>query len=382
MPHVVVAPDKFKGSLSAPEVARALAAGLREGDSSLEVTALPVADGGEGTVAAAVAAGAIPHTHVVAGPTGRPVTAEFAMLGTTAVVELAQASGLARLEDGRLAPMDADSSGTGELIRAALDRGATEVILAVGGSACTDGGTGMLTALGARFLDASGRPVPPGGRGLQAIATADLSGLDARLPATPVTLASDVTNPLLGPDGAAAVYGPQKGADPAQVAELDAGLRRLTTVLAGALGDVVLRRADSPGAGAAGGVGFAALAVLGAARRPGIELVLELVGADAVLASADLVITGEGRLDAQTLQGKAPAGVLAAAHRHGVPVVGVTGSCDLSPTEIRTAGLLDVRTLREREPDLDRCVAGAEPLLRAVGRDLARHHAESGRWDR
>ena len=380
MPHVVVAPDKFKGSLAAPAVAGALVAGLREGDPSLELTALPVADGGDGTVAAAVAAGATSHRAVVAGPTGQPVAAEFAMLGATAVVELAQASGLVRLPEGRLAPMDADSRGTGELVRAALDLGATEVILAVGGSACTDGGTGMLTALGARFLDGSGRPVPPGGGGLRAIASADLTGLDPRLARTPVTLASDVTNPLLGPDGAAAVYGPQKGAGPAQVARLDCGLRHLTTVLAASLGDVVLRQAEAPGAGAAGGVGFAALAVLGAARRPGIELVLDLVGADAVLARADLVITGEGRLDAQTLSGKAPAGVLAAALRHGVPVIGVTGSCDLGPEEIRAAGLLAVHTLAGREPDLARCLAEPEPLLRAIGRDLARSHARSGRW--
>jgi glycerate kinase len=292
MPHVVVAPDKFKGSLSAPAVAQALVAGLREGDPTLELTSLPVADGGEGTVAAAVAAGATSHRQVVAGPTGEPVAAEFAMLGTTAVVELAQASGLVHLRDDRPAPMEADSSGTGELIRAALDLGATELILAVGGSACTDGGTGMLTALGARFLDVSGRPVPSGGRGLQAIASVELTGLDARLAGTSITLASDVTNPLTGPDGAAAVYGPQKGAEPAQVAELDTGLRHLATVLAGTLGDAVLQHAAAPGAGAAGGVGFAALAVLAATRRPGIELVLELVGADAVLARADLVITG------------------------------------------------------------------------------------------
>jgi glycerate kinase len=382
MPHVVVAPDKFKGSLSAPAVAEALIAGLREGDPTLELTSLPVADGGEGTVAAAVAAGATSHSHVVAGPTGQLVPAEFAMLGTTAVVELAQASGLTRLQDDRPAPMEADSCGTGELIRAALDLGATEVILAVGGSACTDGGTGMLTALGARFLDASGRPVPSGGRGLQTIASAELTGLDARLAGTPVTLASDVTNPLLGPDGAAAVYGPQKGAGPAQVAQLDTGLRRLTAALAGTLGDGVLQHAAAAGAGAAGGVGFAALAVLAATRWPGIELVLELIGADAVLARADLVITGEGRLDAQTLSGKAPAGVLEAARRHGVPVVGVTGSCDLSPAEIGEAGLLDVVTLREREPDLARCLAEAEPLLRAIGRQLARHRAQSGRWTR
>lgn len=380
MSTILVATDKFKGSLSAREVADAIADGLHAGDPELRIVTLPIADGGEGTVAAAVAAGATPHHLRVAGPVGRPVNAELALLRGTAVVELAQGSGLTKLPPGVLAPMEADSFGTGQLVRAALDLRATQIVLGVGGSACTDGGAGMLTALGARFVDRNGMPVCAGGRGLRDIASVDLSQLDRRLAVTPLTLASDVSSPLLGPNGAATVYGPQKGADTAQVRELDSGLQHLVAVLTEAMGPQVPSHALSPGAGSAGGVGFAALAVLHARRRPGIDLVLEMVNAMTALSEADLVVTGEGRVDSQTLEGKAPAGILRAATRHRTPVLAVTGACDLSAAHIAAMGLIDVLSLKDREPDLDRCVAEAPALLRATGEELARYHLRTGRW--
>jgi len=378
--RVLVAPDKFKGSLTARQVADAVARGLTTGDPSLRVATLPVADGGDGTVAAALAAGATAHPVRVTGPTGEPVDAEVALLGGTAIVELAQASGLALLPGGVLAPLTAQSTGTGELIRAALDLGPEAIVVGVGGSAATDGGTGMLTALGACFLDADGRPVGAGGGALGGIASVDLSGLDPRLSSVPITLASDVTNPLLGPTGAAAVYGPQKGADAAQIAALDAGLAHLVDVVEAALG--MRDTARAPGAGAAGGVGWAALTLLGATFRPGIDLVLDLVGADRAFAGVDLVITGEGRLDDQTLDGKAPAGVLRTAAAHGVPVLAVAGSCALSPAEASGAGLIDVRCLSELEPDPATSIARAGSLLEHLATDLARQHAATGRWQR
>ncbi|MEK6439308.1 glycerate kinase [Pseudonocardia sp. T1-2H] len=358
--HVLVAPDKFKGSLTAPEVAAHLAAGLREaGHRAVE---LPVADGGEGTLDAALAAGFRRRPVTVTGPTGKPVDAAIALRDGTAVVELAAASGLALLPDGP-EPMRASSRGTGELVAAALDAGARQIVLGVGGSAGTDGGAGLLSALGARITDASGHELPDGGAALAHADAVDLGGLDPRLGDVGIVLASDVDNPLLGPAGAAAVYGPQKGARPEDVVLLDAALARFA-------GLVAPDGATLPGAGAAGGVGFAALTVLGARRRRGIEVVLELTGFAERLAGAALVVTGEGALDAQTLRGKAPAGVAAAARQSGVPVVAVCGRCELGPAELAGAGIREVHALVEREPDPARCLAEAGPLLREVGRSL------------
>ena len=232
--------------------------------------------------------------------------------------------------------MAASSSGAGEVLRAALEAGARRIIFGVGGSASTDGGSGLLQALGARVLDARGEPARPGGAGLRDVATLDLSGLHPKLRAAEVILAADVDNPLTGPDGAAEVYGPQKGASPAEVARLDEGLRHWAAVVAAATGTDWSR---APGAGAAGGVGFAVLAVLGAVRRPGVELVLDLAGFGDALDGADLVITGEGSLDAQSLAGKAPVGVARAAARRGVPVIAVAGRSMLTATELATAGI-------------------------------------------
>ena len=376
--RVVVAPDKFKGSLSAPDVAQALAEGLRSALPALEVVEAPVADGGEGTLDAAVAAGFLPVRVEVAGPTGQPLSSLLTVRGRTAVVEMAAASGLAVLPGGVRAPLTATSLGTGQLVRAALDRGCTEVVLAVGGSACTDGGAGLLVALGARLLDRDGRELGHGGGALLQLDRVDLSGLDSRLRDVRVVLASDVDNPLLGPDGAAAVYGPQKGADPDQVALLERGLQVWVEALGRALGPRAAVLAEQPGAGAAGGVGYAALVALDAVRRSGISVVLELVGFAGHVNSAALVITGEGSLDAQTLHGKAPAGVAAAARAAGVPVVAVAGQVSLGPDELRPAGIEAAYALTDLEPDPERCMRDARALLVRLGSSIAHDRLAAG----
>jgi glycerate kinase len=365
--HIVIAPDKFKGSLTAREVADRVAAGIAAVNPDVPVVRVPVADGGDGTVDAALAAGYERVDLRAEGPTGEPVDTAFAVRGETAVVEMASVSGLRLLPPERLAPRTASSYGTGEVVRAALDRGATTVVLGIGGSASTDGGAGLVQALGARLLDADGRELPRGGAALADLDRIDLSGLHSRLAQTHVVVASDVDNPLLGPNGAAAVYGPQKGATPDDVAFLDRALARWADVVEAAVGRPAR---DRPGAGAAGGVGFAAMAALGGELRPGIGLVLELVRFAEHLPGAGLVITGEGSLDEQTLSGKAPAGVAAAAR--GVPVVAVAGRVVLPPERLRDAGIEAAYALTDIEPDVQRCVAEAGPLLERLARRLAK----------
>jgi glycerate 2-kinase len=383
--RIVVAPDKFKGSLPAAGVAAAVAAGLRSVAGDAEIITLPVADGGDGTVDAAVAAGFERVPVDAAGAEGEPVRASYARRGEVAVIEMAGVCGLARLPRGRLVPLTASSFGAGEVVRVALEAGARQVVLGVGGSASTDGGAGLLQALGARVLDGRGEPLGreaggrrmAGGADLGAVATLDLAGLIPAARSAEFILAADVDNPLTGPNGAAAVYGPQKGASPAEVALLDAGLRRWGAVVAGAVGQ---DWSQEPGSGAAGGVGFAALAVLGARMRPGIELVLELTGLESRLAGADLVITGEGSLDQQSLAGKAPVGVARAAARHGIPVVAVAGRNMLTADELTAAGIAAVYPLTDLEPDLERCRAEAAGLLRLAGQMIAHDQLkEAGR---
>ncbi len=362
--RVLVAADKFKGSLTAVQVAERVTAGLRTVRPDLQVEALPVADGGDGTVAAAVAAGFERHEVRVCGPLGDEVTAAYALRDGTAVVEMAEASGLQRLPEGVFAPLTASTYGSGELLRAALDAGARSIVFGVGGSATTDGGAGMLAALGARFLTASGEPVGPGGAALAEGATADLSGLDPRLRSVEFVLASDVDNPLTGPKGAAAVYGPQKGASPEDVERLDAALGHFAKVLDAA------GLAASPGAGAAGGIGFGALLV-GARFRPGIEVMLDVLGFAAALERADLVITGEGSLDEQTLHGKAPAGVAAAARAAGKDVIAVCGRLALAPEVLGRAGIRRAYALTDVEPDVAVCIADAGPILERTAERIA-----------
>ncbi len=368
----MLAPDKFKGSLTAPAVAAALAAGLAGHDPGVVVRSVPIADGGDGTLEAVLACGfsAVPVT--VHGPTGDPVRAAFGRRGDTAVVELAEASGLRRLPGGRLEPLRSSTYGTGELIRAALDAGCHEVVLGLGGSASTDGGAGLLQALGLRLLDDRGRDLPPGGAALAGLSSVDDAGLDPRLAEARFVLATDVDNPLLGPAGAAAVYGPQKGAGPADVDLLERALGRWAGQVAALTGSDHSAQDHSgrAGAGAAGGVGFAALALLGAAVRPGIELILDLVDFEQHLLGARLVITGEGSLDEQSLHGKAPVGVATAAARHGVPTIAVAGRCELTPARLEPAGLVAAYALTDLEPDPAICIAEAARLLEHLARTV------------
>jgi glycerate kinase len=369
--RVVVAPDKFKGSLTAAGVAAGVAAGLARAGFAGEIEALPVADGGDGTVAAAVSAGFRRVELGVRGPVGKNVTASYALLDDTAVIEAAQACGLALLPPGCLAPLTATSRGVGELILTARRMGAKRIVLGVGGVATTDGGAGLLQALGARLEDDKGRELPGGGAALARLATLDLSRL-RDLSGVEFLLASDVDNPLLGPTGAAAVYAPQKGATPDEVRLLEAGLRRWADITEAAVGGPPPVR-DAPGAGAAGGIGFAALLFLEARMRPGIELLLELAGFGSRLDGARLVITGEGSLDEQTLHGKAPVGVAraAAAHDPAVPVVAVAGRCTLTPDELRAAGIARAYVLSDIEPDIERCMAEAGPLVERLAEQVA-----------
>lgn len=366
--RILIASDKFKGSATGAEVAAAVGRGIRTVFPGAVIDAVPVADGGEGTVDAAVASGFEAVAATVTGPTGEPVEARFAVRGQQAIVEMAAASGLDVLPGGTKAPLTATSRGTGELIVAALDRGCTSIVLGVGGSASTDGGAGMLEALGVALRTASG-PVAPGGAALSELVSVDVSGLDPRLAGVEVVLASDVDNPLLGDRGAAAVFAPQKGASADDVAALEAGLARFSTLLEQRPG--VSAAASRPGAGAAGGVGYAALAVLAASREPGIEVVQRLTGLPDLIAGADLVITGEGSLDDQSLGGKTPLGVASASAAAGVPVVAVCGRTTLSAQQAEAAGFARVFPLSEIEPDPAESMANARLLLVEVGRRIA-----------
>lgn len=369
---VVIAPDSFKESLSAAEVAAAIAAGLREVWPQAELVCRPMADGGEGTLTALIAAtGGEYRETLVRDPLGEPVAAQWGWItgSRSAVIEMAAASGLHLVPPARRDVLRACTYGTGELIRAALDAGATRIVLGFGGSATNDGGSGMLRALGARFEDAAGQPLAPGGAALAQLAHIDLSGLDPRLAQVDFEVACDVDNPLCGPRGASQVFGPQKGATPEQVRQLDAALARFADVCAQTLG-----RADRdlPGSGAAGGIGFAARAFLAATFRPGVELVAEVSGLEQALIGADLVITGEGRLDLQTLHGKTPMGVASIAKRHGVPVVALAGTLGAGYQQLYGHGIDAAFSLAPGPISLAEALADAPRLLRQRAADIAR----------
>ncbi|GII99252.1 glycerate kinase [Sediminihabitans luteus] len=382
--RVVVAPDSFKGSLDAAEVARCLAAGVRSVAPDAHVVELPVADGGEGTLDALAAGGGV-RTVVVdtVDAIGRPATARLGLSadGTVAVVELAEASGLPAVSDVRLQPLHAGTRGTGDLARAALDAGVEEILVCLGGSASTDGGAGVLRALGARLLADDGTDVPDGGEGLARVASLDLAGLHPRARAVRWRLAVDVTNPLVGERGAAAVFGPQKGAGPADVEFLDAALDRWAGVLEAATG-VDVR--ELPGAGAAGGVPAALVAVLGAETERGSTLVAETVGLPAAVADADLVLTGEGSFDSQSVHGKVAdtIGALAAAAPVPPPVVVIAGRVLLPVAQAREAGIAAAFSIApgpiELDALLDRTavrlteVAAAVTSLHLAGRHAGR----------
>lgn len=358
-PRFVFASDSLKGTLSSEDAARLLEEAARRHFPGCTCVTVPMADGGDGTVAALVAAcgGELRHARVC-DPLGRPVDAAYAMLpGGHAVIEMAAASGLPLLAPAEKNPLLTSTYGTGELIRAALDAGARDVTLAIGGSATNDAGTGCARALGARFLDAEGHELAGRGADLARIASIDLSGLDPRVARTEFCLMCDVDNPLLGPGGASAVYGPQKGATPAMVAELDAGMAAYARVLAATFG----RDFDVPGAGAAGGLGAGAMAFLGARAVSGVERVLELTRFSEVLAGADLCVTGEGHADAQTAHGKVVAGVAAACEAAGVPCVAVVGGMSADAAQSVPGVCAWVPTAVDAMP-LDEALARAEEL--------------------
>lgn len=378
-PRVVLAPDKFKGSASAPEVADALATGVVRAVPAARIHRVPVADGGDGTVDAFVTAGWRRVELTAPGPTGAAGPASYAVRGDTAVVELAAAVGVAKLPGGRFDPLGAGTEGLGVVLAHALDAGARHLVLGLGGSASSDGGAGMLRGLGARVRDARGTDLPPGGAALARAARLDTGGLHPGLRRAKLTLACDVDNPLLGPDGAVAVYGPQKGAGADDLATLEAALTNWSRVVADAypidrFGDAALR----PGAGAAGGTGFGVLGVLAphmpVAVRRGIDVVLDLLGFADLVAGAALVVTGEGSFDEQSLRGKAPLGVLTAATAAGVPCVVAPGRSQLVPGQVRAAGFAGCYPLTDLEPDPARCIAQARPLLVRMGHRIAERH--------
>jgi glycerate kinase len=377
--RVLVAPDKFKGTLSARQAAEAIEHGWRRQRPDDDLELVPLADGGEGTLdALAPGDGSDGSRRVslrVTGPLGEPVDAEFGVRGPTAIVEMARASGLELIAEGRRDPRRATTRGTGELVRAALDAGATTILVCVGGSATNDGGTGLARALGVRFLDDRGDEIPDGGASVLRLGRIDLTTLDRRLATATVIGVTDVDNPLCGPQGASAVYGPQKGADPDVVLELDRALARLAAVVHRDLG---LDVADEPGAGAAGGLGFGLIAFAGARLRRGVDVVMETQRFDDRLDGTDLVITGEGSFDAQSLRGKVPDGVLRAARLAGVGCAIVCGRAAVAAPDGVTVRSL-VEAFGERAA-LDDARGSLERLSADLAEDADAVVAGPARW--
>ena len=366
--RVLIAPDKFKGTLTAVQAAEAIAAGWRRADSDAELDLAPMADGGDGTLdTLSEAMGGRRVRQRVAGPLGDPVDAEFALIqrpgDLMAVVEMARASGLSLVTERRLDPMRATSRGTGELILAAAREGAETILVGIGGSATIDGGAGMAQAVGIRLLDEQGRDLPPGGGALVRLARIDMSGLDPVVASRRVVAATDVDNPLTGPKGAATVYGPQKGAGPEDVAVLDRALAHLAVVI---LRDLGIDVRTIPGAGAAGGLGAGLVAFLGAHLRPGVDVVMDAVGLEERIRRSDLAITGEGRFDQQSLRGKVPAGVLRLASENHVRAVVI---CGQRHTDVEVEDV-PVFSLTERF-GFDQSMTDPGRLLRDLVADIA-----------
>lgn len=365
--HVVLAPTAFKGTLTAREAADAMTVGVLS-LPGVSVRVMPLADGGDGSFDAFASVGYEPRAAVVRDSSGQLHDAAFAMQGDHAVIELARVCGIALPGAHPLRPLDATTLGLGDAVLAALDAGATRISLCLGGSASTDGGMGMLTALGARPLDGDGRALEPTGRSLASVASLDTSTLDARLRACTIEVLADVTAPLHGPEGAAHVFAPQKGATPEQVRALDDGLAHWGRVLSASCGrDIAL----VPGTGAAGGTAAAAVAVLGASLRPGAATLADLVGLPDALAEADLVIVGEGRLDDQTARGKAMSHVLRLARQAEVPAIAICGQVSLDDATLRSMGL----TQWAAAPGHDAHAAVAAATEAIVSGWLASRHA-------
>ena len=369
---VIVAMDSYKGCCSSLCAGEAARRGVLRADAGAEVENIPVSDGGEGMVDALAYGGRGRKTAVTArGPLGDPVQAEYALLeGGTAAIEMSAASGLTLVPEGRRDPLRASTYGTGELIRAALDAGCRDLLIGIGGSATNDGGAGMAQALGARFLDESGRELPPGGAALERLARVDVSGLDPRLAQCRVRVASDVHNPLCGEQGASAVYGPQKGATPEMVARLDRALARYAEVLRAQLGADV---AGLPGAGAAGGLGAGLYAFAKAEFQSGIDAVLDLLGFARRVRGADLVFTGEGRTDGQTLFGKVPAGVARWAKAQGdIPVIVLSGAVAPGAESLYDGGVDGLFAIADGPITLAESQARAEALIERAAEAIVR----------
>ncbi|KPQ29545.1 MAG: glycerate kinase [Marinobacter excellens HL-55] len=369
--RVVIAPDSFKECLAAEQVASAIARGWRRAAPEDQIVEVPLADGGEGTTLALTEArqGKL-HSQEVTGPMGNPVTAHYGLVndGDIAIVEVAEGSGLHCVPAASRNALEASSYGTGELMLAALAHQPTTLIMGLGGSATTDGGAGILQALGARLLDSEGHDIPRGGAGLSKLASLDLTPAIERLSGIRLVVACDVNNPLLGPNGAAAVFGPQKGADARQVVQLDSNLRHFAQQVEQQGMDM----ASFAGSGAAGGIGGMVAGILGAELRPGIELVMETVELESHLQQADLVITAEGAIDAQSAYGKTPAGVAALARKHGVPVIGLAGKLGDDLDELHKLGLSAAFSITPAPMSLQEAYRQAEKNLEQAAEQLAR----------
>ena len=360
---VVIAPQSFKGSISALDAARAMEEGVLRVVPDAETVLVPVADGGDGTLDTLVdAMGGEVRSATVTGPVGKPVTAEWGALGDgrTAVIEMARTSGLALLSLAERDPLHATTYGLGEVVREALDAGFRRFIVGIGGSATNDGGAGMAQALGVRLLDEAGRDLPPGGAALAGLRSIDMSGLDERATGARFSVACDVSNPLTGPEGASAVYGPQKGATPGMVEQLDAALKNFAGVVERDIGTSI----DAvPGSGASGGLGGGMMAFLGGSLQAGVDIVLDHVGLDDRLEGADLVLTGEGRIDFQTVYNKAPIGVARRAKRKGIPVIAVCGSLGKGYEDVHAEGIDVVVSIVSAPMTLDEASARASELI-------------------
>ena len=367
---IVIAPDSFKGSASSSEISDWLENGISQSELSdnesfnLEIIKIAIADGGEGSLDSVLPAGFNSHSFSVTGPVGNKVKARIGIKGDIALVELAEASGLSQLPEKKLSPLLATSFGTGELILRALDLGAKKIILAVGGSACTDAGAGALQALGGHLLDAEGNEIALGGAALSQCTTIDLNNLDSRLRSTEFILASDVDNPLLGTTGAAAIYAPQKGASTSEVALLEAALMHFAD-LAGT------SHVSTAGSGAAGGFGFMAYTFLDASHRSGIDTFIELTEFESKCVGANLVITGEGMYDSQSLSGKAPIGIYAVASRHNIPVALVCGQAKLNSSLENAPDFAKIYTLTSYESDIRKCIENPRPIIEKIGQSIA-----------
>ena len=366
---IVIAPGAFKHSLTARQAAEAIARGLRESALAAELLLLPIADGGNGTLDAFLAAGGQRITVKTTDALGRPLLAEIGLLpdAQTAIVEMALASGLEKLRFGELNPLVTSTGGTGLLMQAALNSGARRIIVGMGGSATVDGGAGALAALGAQLLDAYGQPVEACGGTLGAVQSVDLSNLDPRWAQVELILASDVRNPAVGADGAAAVFGPQKGAGPHEIRLLEAGLRHFLARLAAVSGRDVLH---TEGGGAAGTLAAGLMSALGGRIESGVDLLLDHNGFDAALTGAGLVITGEGKLDSQTLGGKGPLGAAQRARNAGVPTVALVGGLDAPAEALREAGFAAVLPITPRPCALQEALEQADAWLADSARRL------------